>query len=482
MKLKNKNIRIFSPATIAVIAILTLAGFFFASCSSNNLSGNPLTEFIYYAEEYGLPTEYLKLINENISLQYRARPAYSNNTVYLTDSFDSEGNFMQFYDMDSFEISSVYHECFHAYIDLVIRKGLCSSKEEESFKKTMEDSLTYYTRTADGRKILWHNYRRQSSEEAMAIHVTNCVKYKIVYEKIAERIASDYIYDLIDAEQMEEKLKEVNIKWSNILEGKRSRGYYNKSFLRWKFHHIIDAKNYISDDEKSFVAEYILPGLQSEIKKPPLTEFIKTAKKNGLPYVYLIDVNKNYLWEKNFRLKSYDKLSAEEIGEIYGEAFNIYWDKVLLRGRGARISENEAFIKTVELSSRWYSGSTEDRDSIYEITRNAAKSYISEIIRQKVLWQNYINNILYGNEELDDKEFKKTWRNAIEGRNIYGFYTEGNRVFKALNAMSLEEKEFILNFILTDINYSFGSLLSVEPVPAENEIVAGARAEAHLIH
>ena len=38
--------------------------------------------------------------------------------------------------------------------------------------------------------------------------------------------------------------------------------------------------------------------------------------------------------------------------------------------------------------------------------------------------------------------------------------------------MSLDEKEFILNFILKDIIYSFGPLITVEPDYTEGEIDA----------
>lgn len=360
MKKNNKNKGKLSLVITVVIFFLVVP--FFISCNSNDLSCEPLTEFIYYADEYGLPAEYLKLINKKVNLKYRVRPAYSNRTIYLTDSFDDKGNFMQFYNMDSFEISSIYHESFHAYVDLVIKKGVCSPEEQKSFKKIMEDSLDYYKETSDGRKILWNNYRRQSSEEAMAMHITNLIKYKIVYEKIAERIASDYIYGLIDDEQMERKLTAVNTKWKNIIEGNITRGYYNKSFLRWKLPHIIDAKNYISDSEKEFVTKYILPGISDEIKKPPLTEFIKGCKENGLPFTYLIDVNKNHLWEEDFNTGASEDLNAEEVSRIYEKAFDIYREKILMRGSGSRLTENDAFSEIINLSLKWYSGS--DRKSV----------------------------------------------------------------------------------------------------------------------
>ncbi len=479
MELKNNNKSNWSLVAVFIILILLVP--FFISCSSNNLSTYPLTEFIYYADENGLPTEYLKLINGKISIKYRARPAYSNSTVYLTDAFDDKGNFMQFYSMDSFEISSVYHESFHAYVDLIIRGGASSKEERESFEQIMAESLSYYDRTADGRKILWNSYRRQSSEEAMAIHITNLIKYRIVYEKIAESIASDYIYDRIDRDQMESKLTAANMEWKDILEGNRSRGYYNKNFLRWKFQHLIDVKNYISDREKEFVIKYILPGIDSEIKEPPLTEFIKESKKNDLPYVYLIDVNKNNLWEDDFTIGPYEELSPEGIAQIYQEAFDVYWKKILIRGVGSKINENKAFSKIMELSSKWYSSSTEDVNKTYQIAKNAAKSYIGELIKQKVLWQRSVSELLLGGESLNKEEFEKSWKKAVEGRNIYGFYLEGGKIFKASNAMSLEEKKFILDFILTDINYSFGPLLSIEPVPAEGEITAESHVDANLL-
>jgi hypothetical protein len=488
MKKNNKNKGKLSSVIIAMILRVTVP--YLISCSSSSLSDEPLTEFIYYADEYGLPTEYLKLINEKVSLKYRVRPAYSNSTIYLTDSFDDKGNFIQFCDMDSFEISSVYHESFHAYADLIIKKGICSLEEQESFEKIMEDSLDYYKETSDGRKILWSNYRRQSSEEAMAMHITNLIKYKIVYEKIAERIASDYIYGLIDNEQMERKLTAANIKWKDILDGVRSRGYYNKSFLRWKLPHIIDAKNHISYSEKEFVAKYILPGIDDEIKKPPLTEFIKECKKNNLPFAYLIDINKNHLWEEDFTTDSFGQLSAEETGQIYEKAFDIYREKILIRDSCSRQSENEAFSEIMDLSLKWYSGSAKNADNIYQIAGDAAEIYIGEIIKQKVSWQKFAFRQQayeddFNKEELE--ELKKSWIEAVEGRNIYGSYTEGSNTYRASNAMSLKEKEFILNFILAGINISDDincypySLPYVEPLPAEEEIFAESQAGAYLL-
>ncbi|HAJ95872.1 MAG TPA: hypothetical protein DCP02_06535 [Actinobacteria bacterium] len=89
----------------------------------------------------------------------------------------------------------------------------------------MEDALDYYTVTTDGRKIVWGNYRKQSSEEAMAIQTTNLIKYKIVYEKVAEKTARNYIYDFIDRDQTDRELLTVNRQWQEVYKGHRSRGY-----------------------------------------------------------------------------------------------------------------------------------------------------------------------------------------------------------------------------------------------------------------
>ena len=78
----------------------------FFSCRSEISNHGPLTEFIYYSEENDLPVDYLKVINDRISIRYRARPAYSGGTVYLDHAFDKDGNFLSFSKMDSFEISS----------------------------------------------------------------------------------------------------------------------------------------------------------------------------------------------------------------------------------------------------------------------------------------------------------------------------------------------------------------------------------------
>ncbi len=206
----------------------------------------------------------MEIINGQILLKYRARPAYSRSVVYLTHSFDLEGNFKSFAEMDSFEISSVFHEYFHAYIDIIIMEGLASGEETDRFNKIMEDALSYYTETAKGKSIKSGLYRKQSSEEAMAIQVTNLVKYKIVLEKVVEKAARNYIYGKIDLEQLENEIESINREWTAILVGRRSRGYYNKSFLRIKFEHLIDVKNNISQFENSFIRKYILPGIEEK--------------------------------------------------------------------------------------------------------------------------------------------------------------------------------------------------------------------------
>jgi hypothetical protein len=444
----------------------------FFSCKSETLNQEPLTGFIYYAEENGLPVDYLKIINDRISIKYRARPAYSNGTVYLTHAFDDDGHFLPFYQMDSFEVSSVFHESFHAYVDFHIKTGAGSNEERENFENIMDDALDYYTEAADGRKIVWENYRKQSSEEAMAIQITNLIKYKIVYEKVAEKTARNYIHDSIDRDQMERELLAVNKQWQEICKGHRSRGYYNKSFLRWKFPHIIDVEKYISVQENKFVLKYILPGLDSSIEKPPLTEFIKESKIYGLPYDYLIAVNKNHFWEDGFSPGVFKEMSPEEIGRIYMEAFIIYWEKILARGGSSKIYENETFSRLLEITEKWYRDQVTDLDMVGQISRNAAAAYIEDIIREKIIWQNSLNSHLVSGSSFNTDEFKMSWRKAIEGRDVYGYYTENGRNVISEKPLSLDEKEFILDFILTDINYSFGPLITIEPVPADGEIMA----------
>ena len=106
---------------------------------------------------------------------------------------------------------------------------------------------------------------------------------------------------------MEKEIELINRQWREVLDGKISRGYYNKSFLRWKLPHIIDAGNYISDQENTFVREFILPGITDRIDNPPLTNFIKGCKNDGLPYDFLIEVNKNHFWGDEFKLEPYSK-------------------------------------------------------------------------------------------------------------------------------------------------------------------------------
>jgi hypothetical protein len=65
-----------------------------------------------------------------------------------------------------------------------------------------------------------------------------------------------------------------------------------------------------------------------------------------------------------------------------------------------------------------------------------------------------------------------SWSEVIGGKDIYGYYLENGNVIYSEKPMSLDEKEFILNFILNDIIYSFGSLITVEPDYTEGEINA----------
>ncbi|MFC2145315.1 hypothetical protein ACFLQQ_03200 [Actinomycetota bacterium] len=457
---------------IFLIVNLLISGSIFVSCKNETSNLGPLTEFIYYSEENDLPVDYLEIINDKINIRYRARPAYSGGTVYLDHAFDEDGNFLPFYRMDSFEISSVFHEGFHAYVDLHIRSGESSAREQENFKKILEDALDYYILTADGKKIVWGNYRKQSSEEAMAIQITNLIKYKIVYEKVAEKTARNYIYDFIDRDQMESELLVINRQWNEVYNGQKSRGYYNKSFLRWKFPHIIDVGKQISEQENNFVLKYILPGLNNNIAKPPITEFIKDSKAYGLPYDYLIDVNKNYFWEEGFYPGVFSEMSPEEVSKVYVEAFLLYWEKVLSREASSSIIENETFTKLIKITEKWYSDQVDDRNKTKLITKNAAAVYIERIINEKVIWQNNLNSHLSRQSSFDTQEFEISWRKVIEGNDVYGYIFENGEATFSEKPMSIDEKEFILNFILKDIIYSFGSLITVEPDHAEGEINA----------
>jgi len=454
-----------------LVAILVSGSMFF-SCKNETSKQGPLTEFIYYSGENGLPVDYLKIINDKISIRYRARPAYLSGTVYLDHAFDGEDNFLPFHKMDSFEISSIFHEGFHAYVDLHIRPGKGTTSEQKDFEEILEDALDYYTLAADGKNIVWKNYRKQSSEEAMAIQITNLIKYKIVYEKVAEKTARNYIYDFIDRDQMDGELLVINRDWNEIYEGLKSRGYYNKSFFRWKLPHIIDTEKYISEQENSFVLKYILPGLNNNITKPPITEFIKESKAYGLPYGYLIDVNKNHFWEEGFHSGVFEEMSPEEVSRIYVEAFLLYWEKILRRGASSNNYENETFVKLLKITEKWYRGQVDDRDETIQLTKNAGAVYLEKIIKEKVMWQNALNSHLGRISNFDTHEFEISWKEAIEGNDTYGYILDNGKTIISEKPMSIDEKEFILNFILKDIIYSFGSLIVVEPGYTEGEIDA----------
>lgn len=54
----------------------------------------------------------------------------------------------------------------------------------------------------------------------------------------------------------------------------------------------------------------------------------------------------------------------------------------------------------------------------------------------------------------------------------FGYILENGKTIISEKPMSLDEKEFILNFILKDIIYSSGSLITVEPDYTGGEIDA----------
>jgi hypothetical protein len=461
--------------------LIVIAGIMtFFSCGKVVLKDKPLGDFIYYASQEGLPVSYLETINDQIKIQYRARPAYAGSTIYLTETFDDYGTFIPYYKLDSFEVSSVFHEGFHAYIDLFVRQGKASEEMIESYYSIMEDSLDYYTETADGRNILWKNYRRQASEEAMAIHITNLVKYKIVYEKNAEKAARNYIYGAIDRQQLEDEIRIINGLWQDVIDGKRSRGYYNKSFLRWKFPHIIDAEKYVSEKEIDFVTRFILPGIDSPIGEPPLTAFISGCKTDDLPYDFLIGVNKNHFWDEGLVLEPYEEMSPERVSQVYVMALDVYWDKILKRDMGIRMSEREAFQSMLGSAIKWYTGPVNDPAKIETIIKNAAVEYVGNVIYEKVKWQEDIKGDLLGAEDLDSTEFVMSWREAIEGRQVFGFYLDDGIVIRTPKAMTLDEKLFITSHILPDICYSFAPFIVAEPAAANSEIEAETRVFSDL--
>ncbi len=457
---------------LTVIVLLITGTIILFSCSRSLPEEAPLTDFIYHASCLELPVSCLETINNRIKIQCRARPAYAGSIVYLTDSFDDEGLFIPFYKLDSFEISSVFHECFHAYVDLVIRQGKVSQKEARMFDEIMEDSLDYYTETADGRDILWKNYRMQASEEAMAMYITNLVKYRIVYEKNAQKAARNYIYGAINRSELEQELQIINSKWQDIIQGERSRGYYNKGFLRWKLPHIIDAKNYISEKEKAFVTRFILPDITGAIKNPPLTDFIKGCKTDDLPYDFLIEVNKDHFWDEEMVLEPYEDMSPERVSQVYVMALGIYWDSILKRDLGADMPRRDAFRSMLQSALKWYTGPINDQEKIEAIAKNAAAEYVKNIIYEKKRWQEHIKGDILDSGDPDSREFINSWTGAVEGRQVHGFYMDKGVVIRTSKPMTLEEKLFITVHILPDIGYAFAPIAVAEPVPAHGEIVA----------
>jgi hypothetical protein len=157
---------------------------------------------------------------------------------------------------------------------------------------------------------------------------------------------------------------------------------------------------------------------------------------------------------------------------MYVEAFLLYWGKVLSRGVSSNNYENETFAKLLKITEKWYGDQVDERNETVEITKNAAAAYLEKIINEKVMWQNTLNSHLGGTSSFDTREFEISWRGAIEGNDTYGYILENGNTIISEKPMSLDEKEFILNFILKDIIYSFGSLITVEPDYSEGEIDA----------
>jgi len=455
---------------LAVAALLAAA--VILSCSRKEQEESQLADFIYHASSLGLPVSYLEIIKDQVKIHYRTRPAYASSIIYLTDAFDDDGSIMPFCKLDSFEISSVFHEGFHAYTDLVIRKGKASGEEKRMFDEIMKDSLDYYTETADGRDILWKDYRKQVSEEAMAIHISNLVKYRIVYEKQAEKAARNYIYGAISISGLEQELRLINGRWQDIIQGKRSRGYYNKGFLRWKFPHIIDAEKYISEKEKAFVARFILTGICRPIEMPPLTGFIKGCRADDLPCGFLVEVNKEHLWDREMALEPYEEMTPERVSQVYISALEIYWESMLKKDLGSDLSQREAFHSMLRSASIWYTGPINDPEKIETIVRNAAAEYVKNIIYEMKRWKEYIKGGILYLEEPERDEFISSWTDAVEGRKVYGFYVEKGVVIRTPKPMSLEEKLFITEHILPDIGYAFAPIASAEPVCTNGGIAA----------
>jgi hypothetical protein len=66
----------------------------------------------------------------------------------------------------------------------------------------------------------------------------------------------------------------------------------------------------------------------------------------------------------------------------------------------------------------------------------------------------------------------ESWTEAIEGRQVHGFYLDDGVVIRTPKAMTLEEKLFITTHILPDICYSFAPFIIAKPAAADGEIKA----------
>lgn len=264
-KIEHSGTNLYPYLTIILIFLLIISCFFNSGCTNNHSGRLTLDEFIASAQKDGLPTQYIKVIKDDIKIKFGRfslynGALYSEGKIVLDITFkDERGQLKEYNQMDIIQIATIYHECFHAYVDLKIRKNIASYEESTEFEKIMENARIIYKNTALGKNILWDNYKLKASEESMAVYITNLIKYKIILEKDLDTASNDYLEGYVTKQQLESKIEGWQNVWMKVLDGKMTLGYFNRSV------YVLYVANELSPLENNFIRKFILPGIEDSL-------------------------------------------------------------------------------------------------------------------------------------------------------------------------------------------------------------------------
>ena len=200
-----------------------------------------------------------------------------------------------------------------------------------------------------------------------------------------------------------------------------------------------------------------------------MTEFIRETRISGLPYAFLIEVNKNSLWDKDFKLPPMEEMSSHGIGGVYRDAYIIYWEEVLGKNISPDVAERAAYAELQGWINKWYGEEVTENNR--EITKNVSSVYIEKLIGEAVKWQRKIHRHILSGDNFEQGEFEQDWGEAVRGKYNKGFFYSGSgKEIEADKEISRYEKEFVLEYILPDISNIFGQLVITAPPLAEGEI------------